>query len=163
MRHYILAEPRRRGEYHLLAALPQKVCQKVDRATRFPRPLLETPGGCINFLKERKQSTERLAVPKVQPTKQSPEGVVVTWPTTMTAIPYHRGPVHGKCSPTMKKEERQKALKQRKQSTERLAVPKVQPAKHLSDLSPQPARSPPSLQGPLQEERLNLGLMLPKL
>ena len=55
--------------------------------------------------------------------------------TTRKAFPYQREHVHGQCSPTMMKNGRQKALKQRKQSTERLAVPKVQPAKHLSDLS----------------------------
>ena len=55
--------------------------------------------------------------------------------TTKKAFPYQREHVHGQCSPTMMKNGRQKALKQRKQSTERLAVPKVQPAKHLSGLS----------------------------
>ena len=54
------------------------------------------------------------------------EGAVVVV-TSSTRFPYQREHAHGQCSPKMMKDGHQKALKQRKQSTERLAVPKVQP------------------------------------
>ena len=63
------------GENTLRSLLyPARFAQKGDTATLFPRPLMEKPGGCIDFFegeasKQRKQSTERLAVPKVQPAK----------------------------------------------------------------------------------------------